>query len=461
MKLQTQWGETGELTPIPAAQAPEGVEGAYILNATGDIVMPGNFEDGSTSGFSRWNGDGDGRWEGFNMPDTPDWQQWNANVREWSQRPDVQAIFRQQGAGKNFMQRFAPAIISGGFGVGSGVALAGGFGNYLSNIGNSIANLPSTISNAVSGGIESLSSLFPGADATTSLSDFLAADAAQLAQQGITGAQLETALIQAGADALTAADIAQLVGQGITDQAQLKSLIDQSTSAAPSMTTPGAPDASKAASTTAKTAGGAQAIKNILSNGGSVDDWITLAGSAGPALLSMYASGKQSEALEEVARLENERYERNYALGAPSRARYEASFADGFDITQDPALKAAMEGTSTTMLNRLSTQGNPFGNPSGVAEANKYVLSNVALPYLNQYRTLNANTGGYSAYNNSAASGPNMQPTLSAINADTNVWSAAGAGVADIFTPKTDFEQLWKKYGPQTGFSSSNTKSLA
>jgi hypothetical protein len=470
-----QYVKSGELTPIPAGQAPEGVEGAYRVDATGDIVM-----QTPMGGFVKWNGDGDGSWQEWTPPTTGDWSAYSGARTEWTSRPDVMAINAEQGTSGGGFINFAdnapwmiPALFSAGtsaaIGAGSTAAQIGADGAYtytatggpttLSQLGSTIADkvasIPSSISNAVSSGVDSLSNLFSGG-ANTGLTEFLAQDAAQLAQQGIRGAQLEAALIQSGADAMTAADIAQLVGQGITDVGQLTQAISQNTgtlsgAATGSPVTQSAVSGASTSGAGTKTAAGAQALKNIVSGKGTLDDWTTLGGAAAPALLSMYASGQQSEALEEVARMENERYQQNFALGAPSRARYEASFADGFDITRDPALKAAMEGTSTTLLNRLSTQGNPFGNPSGVAEANKYVLSNVALPYLQNYRTQNANTGGYSAFNTSAASGPNMQPTLSAINADMNVWNAAGAGAADIFTPKTDFQDLWKKYGPQMG----------
>ena len=123
-------------------------------------------------------------------------------------------------------------------------------------------------------------------------------------------------------------------------------------------------------------------------------------------------------------------------FGAPSRQRYEASFAPGFDITQDPALKGAMDTSMQSLLRGLSTQGNPFGNPGGMAEALKYVTGNVALPYLQNYRNQAAATGGYGAFSTAApgaASG--------AIKAGGDVYADLGRGAAQLFNPPTSLEQ--------------------
>jgi hypothetical protein len=114
-----------------------------------------------------------------------------------------------------------------------GVGAAKGAGMSLLTGGDPVKGaLTGGISGGSSGGSgmwDWVSNLFSGSDAGSSMSDFLANDAAQLAQQGVSGDQLQTLMMQSGADAFTAADIAQLVGQGITDPAQLGALIQQST----------------------------------------------------------------------------------------------------------------------------------------------------------------------------------------------------------------------------------------
>ena len=66
--------------------------------------------------------------------------------------------------------------------------------------------------------------------AGASEASFVAADAAQLAAQGLSSAQIESTLISGGADAFMAADAAQLAAQGIKGD-QLTSLLGQSSGA--------------------------------------------------------------------------------------------------------------------------------------------------------------------------------------------------------------------------------------
>lgn len=169
------------------------------------------------------------------------------------------------------------------------------------------------------------------------------------------------------------------------------------------------------------------------------------AGKIIPGLIGAYASGQQADALKALA-------DQQLAVGAPSRARYEASFAPGFDVTQDPALKSALEGTSDTLLRRLSAgQGNPFGDPGGLIEANKSVMNNVALPYLNTYRNQNASTGGYGAFSTAAP-----QTQMAGIGADSNIWNALGSSAANVFNPQPTLADLLKQMkstGINTGTS--------
>jgi hypothetical protein len=108
-------------------------------------------------------------------------------------------------------------------------------------------------------------------------------------------------------------------------------------------------------------------------------------------------------------------------LGAPSRARYEATFDPNFDINSLPGLKGAMDTSTQSILRGLSTNGNPFGNPGGLAEAMKYVTGNVALPALQNYRNQNAATGGYGAFSTAAPGAAG-----NAINATGNSYADLG-----------------------------------
>ena len=176
------------------------------------------------------------------------------------------------------------------------------------------------------------------------------------------------------------------------------------------------------------------AVKALASTLGISEGVADMILKAAPGLMGAFASSQQSDALKELS-------QQQMAFGAPSRARYESSFAPGFDITQDPALKSAMDTTSDTLLRRLSAgQGNPFGDPGGLIEANKSVMNSVALPYLQNYRNQNASTGGYGAFNSAAP-----QTQIAGIGADSNVWNSLGSSFSSAFSNQPTLANLLKQ----------------
>lgn len=82
-------------------------------------------------------------------------------------------------------------------------------------------------------------------------------------------------------------------------------------------------------------------------------------------------------------------------LGAPSRARYEASFNPGFDIfSADPAAQQAAQSSADATARAMSASfGNVFDQPHAQGQIFRGVLNQVALPQLNTYRSQNL-TGG-------------------------------------------------------------------
>lgn len=193
------------------------------------------------------------------------------------------------------------------------------------------------------------------------------------------------------------------------------------------------------------------ALSRLIDGTATSADLLSLGGTLGTTALGLYGADQKADALSGLVDSENARYAQNYATGAPSRARYEGSFAPGFDITTaDPALSGAMNTTMDTLLRRLSaTSGNPFGDPGGLAEANKYVMGNVALPALQNYRNQNASTGGYGAFNTAAGSGPNANLAMAGINAAGSGLDAIGYGAENLFNPKTSLADLLKQFGRQ------------
>lgn len=181
------------------------------------------------------------------------------------------------------------------------------------------------------------------------------------------------------------------------------------------------------------TAASNTAISRILNGTATADDWAKITGQALPGLLGAYASSQQANTLQSLA-------DRYAAYGAPSRARYEASMTPGFDPTTIPGYKGALDTASDSLLRRLSaTGGNPYGNPGGLIEANKAIVSGTALPAIQEYQRTNAGAGGLA---NLAAAYPATQN--SAAGANSNIYNSLGVAAADIFNPRQSLNDLLK-----------------
>ena len=168
--------------------------------------------------------------------------------------------------------------------------------------------------------------------------------------------------------------------------------------------------------------------------GGTSDDALIRAlGILGSTGLGIYGSNQQSKALEDLAK----RYE---AYGAPSRSRYEASMTAGFDPTTIPGYSGALDTASNALLRGLSTQGNPYGNPGGLIEANKQIVAGTALPAVQNYQTLNSNTGFRTSMNLM------NQADVGAIGANRGVTAALGSGLGALTQPNS-LEDILKLYG--------------
>lgn len=184
--------------------------------------------------------------------------------------------------------------------------------------------------------------------------------------------------------------------------------------------------------TIATTAAAGTALSRILAGNGTAADFASILGAAAPGLISAYGSDQQAKTLSDLAA----KYD---AYGAPSRARYEASMSPGFDPTTIPGYSGALDTASQSILRKLSTQGNPFGNPGGLIEANKAVVSGTALPAIQQYQNQNANTGALGQLAGSVA-GANTAAT----NANSNVYSDLGSAFGAVTNPPTSLSDLLK-----------------
>lgn len=172
-----------------------------------------------------------------------------------------------------------------------------------------------------------------------------------------------------------------------------------------------------------------------LGNAVSLGDALKTLGNVGSTAASVYGANETANKMKEIS-------DQYMALGAPSRARYEASFGKDFDINADPTYKQALDTATESMLRKGSVGGNPFGNPGTLAEILKYTTGNVALPYLQNYRNQNAATGGYGAFNTAAPGA-----ATGAVNAGGEVYTDIGRGLSRITNPQQSLAQFLKQAG--------------
>lgn len=157
-----------------------------------------------------------------------------------------------------------------------------------------------------------------------------------------------------------------------------------------------------------------QVIKSLLASGDQ-PGLMSLLGKLGAAGLGAYASNQQAGSLQALA-------DKYAAMGAPSRARFEASMTPGFDVNSIPGYSGAVDTASKNILARLSaTGGNPFGNPAGLVQANKDIISGTALPAISEYQRLNLAGGGQANLN---AAVPGLE--TSSIGQTGNVYNSLG-----------------------------------
>jgi hypothetical protein len=225
---------------------------------------------------------------------------------------------------------------------------------------------------------------------------------------------------------------------------------------------PGSPGAS-GSSGAGPAAGIGSVLSNLLGGGGTLSDLTKLLGTLGATGLGVFGAKEQADAMREMQDkqlaahqlaqdkqlgLNRETRDMFLGLGAPYRDRLNSSYQPGFDIFQaDPALQGAVDQTSNSLLRKLSTSGNPFDNPGGLMEAQKYVNQNVALPQLNTYRSqlgtfgqLGTGTAGQAGLNSASQvnSGANfIQP-----QSNSGIYDALGYGLSQLTNPTPDINSL-------------------
>lgn len=119
-------------------------------------------------------------------------------------------------------------------------------------------------------------------------------------------------------------------------------------------------------------------------------------------------------------------------LGAPSRARFEGSFAPGFDLKEGDAAVGQM--WSDLERGASSRYGNPYASPTAQSEILGQVWNRGYLPQLNTYRSQNL-TGGQLGTNTAGTAG-----MAGAQNAGAGL-NAIGYGLGTALTPDDPYKQ--------------------
>lgn len=167
-------------------------------------------------------------------------------------------------------------------------------------------------------------------------------------------------------------------------------------------------------------------------------DITKLLGDLGGGVLGYLGSDAQGDAYRDVA-------DRYWNAGAGARDKLNDTFQPGWNpMTGVPGLQTSVDQSWNSALRGLSTDGNPYGDPGALTEANKGVLSSVVLPATANYRGALTQAGGL---------GLNTSGTASLAGAGTTggAYDAVGATLGSLTTPQTNWEEMLKKLMGQQG----------
>lgn len=166
-------------------------------------------------------------------------------------------------------------------------------------------------------------------------------------------------------------------------------------------------------------------LGNILGGNGGLTDWLKVGGSVLNTGLGMYSANQQAGAYEDM-------FNKYFGAGAPFRGLLQQSYQPGFDISKEPGFQNAMDTALDTYMRAASagrasgvSRGNPYDSPGAMMESQKYLLGNLALPYLQNYRSGLTNAGQL-GFSQSVPFGAGQ------IQAQGNMWEDLGYGIRDL-----------------------------
>ena len=158
------------------------------------------------------------------------------------------------------------------------------------------------------------------------------------------------------------------------------------------------------------------------------------AGSLLSSILGLAGSNAQSNALQNIQNQQQQTSQQFQNMGAPYRAAALGMLTNPDSFYSGPNAQSNLQG----VLQGLSVNGNPFGNPTSLALAQQGQrgLYNSTLGLLGQL-------GGLSGYNQAGASSAlNTQLPLLQAQAQGNQWNALGAGLNSIVNPQPTLAEL-------------------
>ncbi len=171
--------------------------------------------------------------------------------------------------------------------------------------------------------------------------------------------------------------------------------------------------------------GGSLSTLAKLLGGSSEGSLAKLLGNLGAGALDAYGINQRNQDLKEIA-------DRSWAAGAPSRSRYEASYAPGFTMNNDPGYTDALNSAAKGNAYSLSkTFGNPADSPTAQAQNMQDLFAKTAYPALQNYRNTNAGAGALATLAGQA----NTLGT-NAAQGDADLYKSLGTTASRVFNPQ-------------------------
>ena len=192
------------------------------------------------------------------------------------------------------------------------------------------------------------------------------------------------------------------------------------------------------ATTVGATAGGISAataaINSALGTNLTDADLGRILTGVGQAGLGYLGSQEQADAYRDVSN-------QYMNLGAPYRGLLENSYRQNFDLMNQPGYGDAFERSADIATRAVSAnRGNPYGNPTAMAEIQNQLWSQNYLPALSNYRGSLMQAGGMGLNTSGAAS-------LGAAQQTGGAYDALGYGLGTIFSPQPNINDLLRSMG--------------